>query len=71
MGFMAIYIATVDIFPTLFCSTAFGTCYFFACVISTLSPMVAEIAEPFPIVIYSCCNICGLVISFGLIPKRE
>jgi hypothetical protein len=71
MGFMAIYLATADIFPTLFCGTAFGVCYFFSSLISVLAPMVAEIKEPLPIVIFVSLNIIGFGVSLGLIPKKE
>ena len=37
-GFVIVYVATVDVFPTLFCATAMGFCNFGARVLNILAP---------------------------------
>lgn len=37
-GFVIVYVATVDVFPTLFCATAMGFCNFGARVLTILAP---------------------------------
>ena len=41
--FNLVYIGNIDLFPTLFCSTAMGICNFFARLVSIAAPMTAEI----------------------------
>lgn len=46
--FVNCYVATSDIFPTLFCSTALGICNFTARLITVMAPEIAEREAPIP-----------------------
>ena len=48
-----IYVAHGDIFPVLFSATAFGFCSFFARLFTSLSPLLAEIEEPAPMIAFT------------------
>ena len=71
MNFMLIYVATVKLFPTLFCGAAFGICGMFKSILSILAPQVAEIAEPIPMVIYAVLCLIGALVSPFIIDKKN
>jgi MFS transporter, OCT family, solute carrier family 22 (organic cation transporter), member 4/5 len=61
--FIIVYVATVDVFPTLFSATALGFCNFFARVLTIVAPQVAEVEPPVPmIVLTSLCFGAALLI---------
>lgn len=60
-GFVLVYCSTVNVFPTLFCSTALGFCNFFARVLSILAPIVAEQKAPIPMIILTALAAVGIV----------
>lgn len=60
-GFVLVYCSTVDVFPTLFCSTALGFCNFFARVLSILAPIVAEKQAPIPMIILTSLALVGIL----------
>lgn len=55
--FIIVYVATVDVFPTLFAATALGFCNFFARVLTIVAPQVAERPPPLPMIVLTC--LCG------------
>ena len=57
-AFTLCYIITADYFPSIVSSQIFGICNVFARFSTILSPMIAEIDEPIPMIIY--CLICTL-----------
>ena len=50
------YIATTEFFPVVVSASVFGFCHIWAVMFSILSPISAEVAEPFPMVIF--CAFC-------------
>ncbi len=52
--FIIVYVATVDVFPTLFAATALGFCNFFARVLTIVAPQVAERPPPLPMIVLTC-----------------
>ena len=40
-AYLTLYVATVDIFPTLFCATAFGIVNFVATLVTIIAPVIA------------------------------
>lgn len=61
-GFVLVYCSTVDVFPTLFCSTALGFCNFGARVLSILAPIIAERPPPLPMIVLTSLCAIGLVL---------
>lgn len=59
-GFVLCYCSTVDVFPTLFCSTGLGICNFGARVLSILAPIVAEEPAPIPMIVLTCLTLGGI-----------
>ena len=62
-GFNLVYLINSDVFPTLFTATAMGFCNFVARVLTTTSPLIAEMPGPIPMIIY--CGFCvgGLLLT--------
>ena len=59
------YISSVQLVPTIFAASVFGVCNVSARTITILSPMVAEIDYPVPlIVIMSACGIAMIASNF-------
>jgi hypothetical protein len=57
-AFNLVYLANVDVFPTLFAATALGFCNFFARLFTVMSPQIAERPPPLPMI--TVATICGL-----------
>lgn len=70
-AFVIVYIATVDIFPTLFCATALGFCNFFARVLTILAPQVAERDPPLPMIIFVSLTTIGAIIIWFVKPLKD
>ncbi len=69
-GFVIVYVSTVEVFPTLFCSTAMGFCNFLARVLTILAPEVAEHAPPLPMALFtSLCAVGMILIQFVKLQK--
>ena len=52
-NFNIVYVAHGDIFPVLFSATAIGYCNFFSRVFSSLSPLLAQMKEPTPMIAFT------------------
>lgn len=61
-GFVIVYCSTVDMFPTLFCSTALGFCNFGARILSIAAPIIAESEPPLPMIILTALSACGVIL---------
>ena len=70
-GFVIVYVATVDLFPTLFVATAIGICNFFSRFLTILAPQVAELDPPIPMSIFIALSALGLILSFFIIEKKK
>ena len=60
--FSICYLANATIFPTIFAGTAFGICNIFAKMATIISPMLAEVDAPIPMIVFSVVSglACGL-----------
>jgi len=63
MSFNIGYVSVSRLFPTKYVTSVFGIVNFFAHLITVGSPIVAEMPEPIPFVVF-CIN-AGLAIIFG------
>lgn len=62
-AFSMVYLITPTLFPTEVTATVFGICNVVARFATILSPILAEFAEPTPMLCYSFTAIAGLVAS--------
>ena len=60
------YLANSKLFPPLFSSTSLGLCNFVAHLISILAPVLAEIQDPYPFIVFVICNILSIISSWFL-----
>jgi len=70
-AFVIVYVATVDVFPTLFCATAIGFCNFFARVATILAPLIAEKQPPLPMLIFTSMTAVGSVLALFIRPAKK
>jgi hypothetical protein len=63
VAFDTCYLANAMIFPTIFSGTAFGICNIAAKMTTILSPMIAEIEPPVPMIVFSCAATVAIVLS--------
>lgn len=71
-AFCLVYVANVDVFPTLFAATAFGICNFFARGASTLSSELAERSPPLPMIVFTILCGLGMIVPFFIrVPKMR
>jgi hypothetical protein len=52
MSFNTIYIANSRLFPTKLLATAFGACNLVAHIVAIIAPLIAEIPDPFPFIVF-------------------
>ena len=62
-AFNMTFIASVQLIPTIIAASVFGYCNMVARTITILSPLVAEIVYPVPLVINICAAFLALVAS--------
>lgn len=70
-NFVIVYIATAEMFPTLFTATAMGICNFFARFLTIMAPYVAELDPPIPMAVF--CSLCigALVLAMFIVDKKK
>jgi len=70
-AFTLCYIITADYFPSIVSSRVFGICNLFSRFATILSPMIAELEPPLPMLIYAgvCC--LSMISSLGLTKSEE
>ena len=70
-NFTIVYIASAEVFPTLFTATALGICNFFARFLTILAPDVAELDPPIPMAVF--CSLCigGIVLAIFIVDKKK
>ena len=68
-AFNLVYVITPTLFPTDLCSTTFGVCNIFAMLSSVFSPMIAELREPLPMLVYAFTSIAAMIASIFLFTK--
>ncbi len=69
--FNVCYLANAQIFPTIFAGTVFGICNVFAKTITIISPLLAEVDPPVPMIVFVIT--CGIacVASFFIITSDD
>ena len=70
-AFMIVYLCMVDVFPTLFVSTAMGFCNFMARVMTIAAPIVAELAPPLPMSLFVSMTSLAVVLTFLIKPVGQ
>lgn len=68
-AFNLVYVITPTLFPTDLCSTAFGVCNSFAMLSSVLSPMIAELTDPLPMLVFGFTSVTATVASVFIFTK--
>ena len=58
------YISNSYLFPTLFAATAIGMCNIVARLFSAFSPVLAQMDEPLPMLLYTSSSCLALAIVF-------
>ena len=71
LGFNLVYIITPQYFPSVVTSRIFGICNVFARVATICAPMIAELDEPIPLVIYVALSSSAALTSLGLRKKDD
>lgn len=69
--FMIVYICMVDVFPTLFVSTAMGFCNFIARVLTIAAPIVAELQPPLPMSLFVGLTTLAVALTFFIKPVGQ
>ena len=70
-AFTLCYIITADYFPAIVTSRVFGICNVFSRFATILSPMIAELEPPIPMIIYSIVCTITMISSLGLTKSEE
>ena len=66
------YMSNSHLFPTLFAATAIGLCNTFARSFSAVSPIIAQIDEPLPMILFTVTSAITLgAIFFLQVPKNS
>ena len=65
-AYNVMYLANSSLFPVLFASSALGYCSFLNRIFSAVSPFLVNLAEPWPIVIFSAMALISGVLSIWL-----
>ena len=58
-SFDLVYLANVDVFPTMFSGSAVGICNFIGRACTTMAPQVAERSPPFPMLLVVTMSTIG------------
>lgn len=66
IAFTLCYIINAEYFPSIVCSRVFGICNIFSRISTIMSPMIAEVTPPWPMVIYVLICFISMVASLFL-----
>ena len=66
-----LYIGHMDLFPIVFSTTSMGICNIIARVITVTAPLVAEIDEPIPEIIFFILSVIAVIISLFIRKKTN
>lgn len=69
--FTLCYIITSDYFPSIVSSQVFGICNVFSRFSTILSPMIAELDPPVPMIIYCLVCVVSMTVSCFLTKNEE
>lgn len=71
-AFNIIFISHTQIFPVLFSATAFGICNFTSRIFTGVSPVLAQIEEPTPLMVFLMTSLLALIVVWGVqVEKQE
>ena len=65
-GFQIAFVAHTHAFPTLFCTTSLGFCQFISRICAALSPVMAGLNEPAPVLIFTITSAIACVAMLKL-----
>ena len=65
-AFNIIYLAHPMIFPVLFGATALGICNFTSRIVTGISPILAQMEEPAPMIVFMFLCLAGLSLVWGI-----
>jgi len=71
IAFTLSYIINAEYFPSIVCSRVFGICNIFSRISTILSPLIAEVTPPIPMVIYVLVCFISMVASLFLTKNEE
>lgn len=57
------YIAQAELFPTLFAATSIGICSFSANIVTITAPYIAQMNEPYPVLVIVLSTAAGISLS--------
>ena len=69
--FSNLYIGHLNLFPSVFSSTSMGFCNITARLITAASPLVAEIAQPTPEIIFTSLSVVAMLTSYFIRKKTD
>ena len=69
--FTIIYIGHIDLFPVVFSTTSMGTVNIFARFFTIFAPIVAEVKEPVPEILFTTLCVTAAVVSYFVRKKTE
>ena len=62
--FNVLYISHANLFPVLFAATALGLCNMVARLFSALSPLLAQMDEPLPMIVLTLLTAITTILAF-------
>ena len=65
-AFNILYVSHSSVFPVLFAATALGMCNFVTRIFTALSPILAQMEEPLPVITFSMLSLLGVGIVWGI-----
>lgn len=63
-AYTLVYAVTIDLFPTLFAATAYGSCQLTCNILTVIAPYLAAMRAPYPMLVYNVMCVGGLIVSF-------
>uniref|UniRef100_A0A7S3MR55 Uncharacterized protein n=1 Tax=Favella ehrenbergii TaxID=182087 RepID=A0A7S3MR55_9SPIT len=70
-GSTILYVGHMDLFPIVFSTTSMGIVNIFSRAITTLAPLVAEVPEPTPEIIFSTLCVISVIVAYFVRPKTN
>ena len=70
-AFDLVYVIVAELFPTIFLGTAYGCCNVLGRFIAILSPEVARLPVPWPMLILAIYAAFATILPFGLIKIKK
>ena len=66
-----LYMGHMDLFPIVFSSTSMGVCNILARAFTSLAPIIAEIPQPTPEIIFTTLSLTAVIVSLFIRPKTD